>query len=154
MHFYREVDPRFLLRETEVNASTYQQSQLATPRRTLGGPANLPFPNPEYANDPVWFADASPEQAWWDLHVCSVCRKAFTVSRLDDIPSVLGADLCQKFEEVRRQKPTPDGPDVTMREALDYIWKVLRNLLYRGERAGIPWTGATFLKRMGDSQVA
>lgn len=153
VHWQREVDPRFLLRQSEINTPTHQRTHVAINRRTFGGPSSSPYPDPESTSDNVWFIQASPETEWWDLYRCSVCSRAFTVSRPDEISSVLGLLLCQRFEEARRRNPSPDGPDITMREALDYIWKVLRNLLYRGERSAIPWTGTTFVKRMGDTQA-
>ena len=150
----RRIDPRFILRPSEVEPLLPSSS---APVSQFGGPSSSPFPAPLSPNDFSWRLRESPRDSWWDLYVCSRCRRAFTVSPENVITSILGSDLCRRFERARKASTNDGGSEaqrVAMREALDYLWKVLRNILFNGETSAIPSTGATFLKRMGGSSEA
>lgn len=160
-HFYIPlegvVDPKFVLRPSQV-----QVAQLDG----MGGPSALPFPDPTDPSDQCWSAQGSLATQRWNLFVCDGCRHAVaSSSHRNACPGVLQG-LWQPFEEARREELTRQHADsgegrptflqyqASFQLSQEYLWKVLRNLLYQAERQAIPSSGTTYIRRMGKSLAA
>lgn len=165
-HYIRRsqcVDPKYILRTSSVQRPGLDG---------FAGPSVEPWVEPGNSTDPCWSVPTTPREYWLDAMICDGCRRAIAVTPLHNaIPSVLGYDVCSRFQSERMAEllairraggshslnsTFSEARDVQMdfREAVDYIWKVLRNLLFNGNSAHIPRSGATFTKRMGTGQSA
>ncbi|KAK9899710.1 cysteine proteinase [Cystobasidium minutum MCA 4210] len=156
----RGIDPRFILRPSQPAAEPLQQNNLSTPSEgpSLGGPSSEPFPDPIDDSHACCWGQVSPPKNCWDLFVCSGCRNAFAVSPANVIPSVLGPSTYQAFtqarlaEEAAKSRRVDDA--VVGLDAIEYLWKIIRNILYDNNRKGIPVQGTTFIKKLGESEHA
>lgn len=156
-HYVRmphQVDPKYILRQPDVQNPSSPLSQ-------LGGPSSAPFPDPLNRDDASYYSPSTPRSQWWDLYVCSRCRNAFTLNlHQASIPSVFTRKVADDFVRARTatakdQKPlTQLDKDQIVKDAIEYVWKVIRNVLYNEARSLIPVSGVTFVKRMGSSNAA
>lgn len=152
----KQVDPKYVLRNGSLK---YNQSsgQPTAEEWTSSTSEYGDIPNGQFSSD----ATPTPRSSHWPLYVCnntdSAHQLAVTTSPEAFVEMVCGSQLARDFEQAKFDNPPlnasignaqPTHADV-MFAAWELLWRIIDNVLMKGEIRSLPITAKMFNSRIG-----